>query len=448
MSEEPALSAMEKSDKQVPGDKVEEDEEDLFGMESYFDPEIGDVISSRFRILKKLGQGQFSNVWLCRNVLDSKYIAMKVVRCKTYYNECAHHEISMLKKIHSGDSSDQRRERLAKLLEHFVIPAKYEGVHVCMVFPTIGNDLFTFIRERYSRGVPTVKVKRIIRQILEGIDYLHTKCGVIHTDLKPENIIICFEDDDVGNLVDYANMLETTGSKGDEGKINDSASTSFAMTQETGSEKASGSHSVSGAVKASVPAKKKSTFKPKSEPPSPVDFAFTLNLYSNSEVNIIIADFGNSCPISDHLSTQIQTRNYRSPEVVIEANYGTPVDIWSIGCIAFELATGKVLFNPQPIENLSKNEIHLALMIQIFGNVPKAVRDTGLLSSNYFTESGDLINVDTSERRTMFETLVKVYKWAPGHAYPFSEFLSIMLQYDPNKRATAAQCLQHKWLKN
>ena len=42
--------------------------------------------------------------------------------------------------------------------------------------------------------MPDHIVKQISKQVLLGLDYLHTKCGIIHTDLKPENVLICIED--------------------------------------------------------------------------------------------------------------------------------------------------------------------------------------------------------------------------------------------------------------
>ncbi|CAH1393182.1 unnamed protein product [Nezara viridula] len=400
-------------------------EEELGNRDTFFDAEIGDLVKSKFRIIKKLGQGQFSNVWLCRDILKSKYIAMKVIRSKSYYS--GHHEINMFKKIHSTDPSDQRCERLLKLSESFIVPNKVGGVHVCMVFQTIGYDLCSFIQERYSKGAPLFKVKSIIRQILEGVDYLHSKCGIIHTDLKPENILICLGDDDIRRIVDFANMQEIRPESGED-QINES---------NAGNENASGPSAIAGDMQKTT----------KSKSSSPVDCTLRLNIFSGGEINIKIADFGTSCTTSGILTSQIQTRPYRSPEILIGADYGPPVDIWSIACIAYELATGYVLFCPRSIDGVSKDEIHIGLMVQLLGNIPKRIQDTGKLSPKYFLESGDLINVDTSRRCNLYQRLVKVNKWATMLAYPFADFLLSMLEYDPRRRPTAAQCLQDPWLK-
>lgn len=53
-----------------------------------------------------------------------------------------------------------------------------------------------------------------------------------------------------------------------------------------------------------------------------------------------IVDFGNACWRSRHFTDDIQTRQYRSPEVICGQGYDTSTDLWSLACMIFELATG------------------------------------------------------------------------------------------------------------
>lgn len=62
-----------------------------------------------------------------------------------------------------------------------------------------------------------------------------------------------------------------------------------------------------------------------------------------TKINII--DFGSSCFGGEHGSSYIQSRFYRAPEVLIGSGYSTQIDMWSVGCILFELYTGRPLFN-------------------------------------------------------------------------------------------------------
>lgn len=65
-------------------------------------------------------------------------------------------------------------------------------------------------------------------------------------------------------------------------------------------------------------------------------------------------DLGSSCFTSDQLSSYVQSRSYRAPEVILGLPYDHKVDIWSLGCILAELSSGQVLFQvrcqsvPQP----------------------------------------------------------------------------------------------------
>ena len=63
---------------------------------------------------------------------------------------------------------------------------------------------------------------------------------------------------------------------------------------------------------------------------------------SRSEIKVI--DFGSSCLENEKVYTYIQSRFYRSPEVILGMTYGMPIDMWSVGCILAELLTGYPIF--------------------------------------------------------------------------------------------------------
>ena len=64
--------------------------------------------------------------------------------------------------------------------------------------------------------------------------------------------------------------------------------------------------------------------------------------------------------MSHHHSDLIQTRQYRSPEVILGITYNESADIWSFACMLFELLTGDLLFEPKSGSNYGKNDDHLA----------------------------------------------------------------------------------------
>ena len=94
---------------------------------------------------------------------------------------------------------------------------------------------------------------------------------------------------------------------------------------------------------------------------------FDLRALKEMNFQVKMVDMGNACYINEHFSDIIQTRQYRSPEVIIRADYDTTADMWSLACTVFELVTGDYLFEPRKGKNYSKNEDHLALITELLG---------------------------------------------------------------------------------
>lgn len=85
--------------------------------------------------------------------------------------------------------------------------------------------------------------------------------------------------------------------------------------------------------------------------------------------NIKLCDMGNACYVDKHYSDVIQTREYRSPEVILEGVYDETADIWSLACMIFELITGDYLFDPKKGKTFKKNDDHLALVTELIGEM-------------------------------------------------------------------------------
>lgn len=163
-------------------------------------------------MLRKLGWGHFSTVWLCWDFTDKRYVALKVVKSASHFTETALDEIKLLKSVRDSDTSDKKRERVVMLLNDFKISG-VNGNHICMVFEVLGHNLLKLIIKSDYSGIPIQNVKNIIQQVLEGLDYLHTKCNIIHTDIKPENVLICVDEKYIKNLAKEAAEIHQTGQK-------------------------------------------------------------------------------------------------------------------------------------------------------------------------------------------------------------------------------------------
>lgn len=165
------------------------------------------------------------------------------------------------------------------------------------------------------------------------------------------------------------------------------------------------------------------------------------------DIEVKIADLGNACWVHKHFTEDIQTRQYRSLEVILGASYNVSADIWSTACMAFELATGDYLFEPHSGENYCRDEDHIAHIIELLGPIPKKIIESGNLSHFVFNKKGELRHITGLKPWGLDEVLIQKYEWSVEDATTFADFLRPMLEFDPDKRATAAQCLEHSWLK-
>ncbi|NP_001394448.1 SRSF protein kinase 2 isoform w [Mus musculus] len=164
------------------------------------------------------------------------------------------------------------------------------------------------------------------------------------------------------------------------------------------------------------------------------------------KIRVKIADLGNACWVHKHFTEDIQTRQYRSIEVLIGAGYSTPADIWSTACMAFELATGDYLFEPHSGEDYSRDEDHIAHIIELLGSIPRHFALSGKYSREFFNRRGELRHITKLKPWSLFDVLVEKYGWPHEDAAQFTDFLIPMLEMVPEKRASAGECLRHPWL--
>ncbi|KAG0621569.1 hypothetical protein M758_3G030700 [Ceratodon purpureus] len=170
---------------------------------------------------------------------------------------------------------------------------------------------------------------------------------------------------------------------------------------------------------------------------------------NNIDVRCKIVDFGTACWTNKVLSDDIQTRPYRCPEVLLGCKYSTSADMWSFGCLIFELATGSILFDPRTGgSDYNRDEDHLAQIIEILGPIPKDLVSKGIHSDEYLTKDGNLKRRKPRGHCPLYKLLVSEYRFNEKDAKELAKFLLPLLELSPNKRPSASQCLHHPWLKN
>ncbi|EHB10680.1 Serine/threonine-protein kinase SRPK2 [Heterocephalus glaber] len=158
----------------------------------YHPVKIGDLFNGRYHVIRKLGWGNFT-VWLCWDMQGKRFVAMKVVKSAQHYRETALDEIKLLKCVQESDPNDPNKDMVVQLIDNFKISGM-NVIHVCVVFKVLGHHLLKWIIKSSYQGLPVRCMKSIVRQVLQGLDCLHSKCKIIHTDTKPENILMCVDD--------------------------------------------------------------------------------------------------------------------------------------------------------------------------------------------------------------------------------------------------------------
>lgn len=169
---------------------------------------VGEVYNGRYCVLAKLGWGHFSTVWLCQDGQSEHFVAMKVQKSAPNYQEAAYDEIELLSEAANpagGGRQEWEKAQSQGYLADILPRCPFTGVvtlvdqfehngpngkHVCMVFETMGPNVLALIKRYDFKGIPLDITRKVAAHTLIGLDYLHRICGIIHTDLKPENVLV------------------------------------------------------------------------------------------------------------------------------------------------------------------------------------------------------------------------------------------------------------------
>ncbi|KAK5168829.1 uncharacterized protein LTR77_006138 [Saxophila tyrrhenica] len=386
---------------------------------------IGDILHDRYRVLAKLGFGAYSTVWLSRDERTSKHLCLKVCVNDETTNSPVLNEAEMLRHLEStSEAGDHPGLDFIRLADDIFEADGPTGRHHCIAMKPQGVSVRTLQEFYPDERLPKLLVRSLVHRLLFAIDWLHSRCQTIHTDITPLNVLTQAEDDAVFQQIERQELQDRSGPT-TEGE-------SVAYPSRRASQTLSG-----------IP---------------------------------ILTDFGQmryADPINDSWS---MPDTYRAPEVLLGLPWDYPVDLWSLGMMAeahnqkqtLELLEGKNVFDPIDRTH-NKYDIPLALSqyISLLGHPPTSMIERSQMCFSHFDEEGAWYTCMPSHltRTRLTEKHTGHWIWTKEYPIPeesltdfvtaippcmekdlFLKFVRSMLTWDPDIRLTANELAEDEWL--
>ncbi|KNC77196.1 CMGC/DYRK/DYRK2 protein kinase [Sphaeroforma arctica JP610] len=160
-------------------------------------------------------------------------------------------------------------------------------------------------------------------------------------------------------------------------------------------------------------------------------------LKTSKTADIKVIDLGSSCYSQETLYSYIQSRFYRSPEVILGLPYDTSIDMWSFGCILAELYTGYPLF---PGENETEQ---LAYIMEVYNTPPEHLIHESTRRASFFEENGTPKTVPNSKGKIHFPNSKLLSNVIKCRDQNFLHLLDCCLTWDPKERITPDDAMNH-----
>lgn len=361
----------------------------------------GTVISStnnKYLILKMLGYGTFSSVWLACNYKNGTFCAIKI------HNE-DDKDIGLREVKYHEKLKPIKNDYILRINEWFM-----HKNHVCLVMDIMGASLYSLLKVKHK--FTNTNIIDITYQLSSALSVLH-KIDINHTDIKPENILI-----DGSNK--YVDMI-----------INKFKASQFYKKIKK--------YTLAFIIK-NAPQTLETMF-------YDVDEADYNNVNVSEDqlknIKIKLADFG-TCHKLSKPSYEIQTRFYRSPEVILEYPDTSKCDIWSIACLVYELLTGEILFDPKKTGTVNRDKYHVYLFHSIIGSIPLDTIDSSSNKDYYYTQFGILKGIKKVDHISLEKLITdKCKEIKPTVLESFCNLMNTMLVYDISKRYSAEEVMKY-----
>ncbi|KAJ5577537.1 protein kinase [Penicillium hispanicum] len=373
----PARQFSQRSTSFDPNEKIEEETLQWYSPDRFYPVKIGEVFRSRYQIIGKLGFGGYSTVWLCRDLKQHVYVALKVYECDSDHGK---REKKMYDHLRNVKTNHTGSILVRHALDDFQITSADSSYsYQCLVHPPLAMSLHELQNLIPEKVLPENLVKPTLIHILLALDFLHAEAHIVHTDISARNIMLGVEDQSI--LVEFEEAEKSN--------------------------------------------------------PSLQKIIEDRVIYSSRRLGIpkvhgrpILSDFGEARFTSTLGSPweDVQPFMYRAPEVVLRMPWNHKIDIWNLGVLAWELFEQRQLFRARDSDRNRSDSHHLAGMIAILGPPPKSLVHNSEYGSRFFDNEGNWI----SDTEIPSPTLEKLEGNLQGeHQHLFLKFLRKMLRWRP-----------------
>ncbi|KAJ5558026.1 kinase-like domain-containing protein [Penicillium sp. DV-2018c] len=370
-------------------EKLEEETLPTYQPERYYPVSQGEILNDRYQTLAKIGYGVTSTIWLAKDLIASTYVVLKVH--VTGQNRDHERELHIYKhiRINLERTKHPGRNFVRKLLDHLYIQGSH-GRHVCLVHEPLGMSADLLVRMSPGQVMTLDDMKPGIRQLLVALDFLHSECQIIHTDIQLKNLLLPGPETSYLARFEQAEVTDPTPRK---------------MLKDRTIYKSLG-------------------FLPRGGLP-------------------VLADFGEARVGDKEHNDDIMPNAYRAPEVILRSSWGYKVDIWNVAMVAWDIVSSHTLVNGKNPDNIFDDRVHMAELVALLGPPPPGFREQRHLSSVFWDESGNWKDLAPIPDITL-ESMAKSVKGEDKEG--FLRWLRMALQWNPEDRPTALELLYDEWL--
>jgi serine/threonine-protein kinase SRPK3 len=361
----------------------------------------GEVLKNRYMLIDKLGYGAFSSVWLCYDLNYNDLKACKIQNSGDY-------EEGLEEKHFLRSMRRQNPQHINYTIDDF-IHIWNNKKYVCMIYEVMIGSLYDSFKA-HGEEIPLKTILKITKQFLEGLCQVHD-LGVIHTDIKPENTLLKGKNNRVLAIHDFfeqCNLKERfkkmklryclkkgwsidnpkVKKKFKESKLKNKILTW--TNQEITKELKEKDLVLRGIFlddeEQLVSDDNKSVGSINSdETVTHSNKSFNNEFLDIDKIHIAISDFGTIVD-KDYIEVgdTMQTRYYRAPEILLGCKYNEKIDIWSFGCMIYELITDRILFRPESNDNADTDQDHINMIVNICGEIPNKVLNNCINRKHFY----------------------------------------------------------------